>query len=126
MSEEDWIEELRQTDTDELEERFRQQEEIRKAVVAEVAADSGSTYPGRLPHGILVPAEQVADMVAVLVQPSDGCPNGSSFAVDADAADGQRLLQLSGVSARRLADHNSPTDPHGWLEGMGIELAAGA
>ncbi len=117
MTDDDWIEELRHGETDELHERFRQQEQIRQAVVATVA---GGSEP--LPHGIVAPAEVVAEMAAVLVRPSEQCPNGSSFAVGADAPDGHRRLRLSGAAARRLAEHLSPTDPRAWLQRLGIKL----
>ncbi len=66
------------------------------------------TYPSVLPkvfpYVISGPEKDVLEIIAGLIHPREGMPNGSSFAVTSDAKRGCRRIWLSKVSYDTLVE----------------------
>lgn len=80
------------------------------------------TYPSSLPHAIELPMEALESISMHLVLDDQDHPNGSSYAVDANARPGRRILRMSDASALRVAAWQRSDDPQAWLDQAGIDL----
>lgn len=61
-----------------------------------------TTLPECFPYALRAPSHSVENIIDMLVRGGPGVPNGSSFAVTADAPRGYRTLWLSEASYKTL------------------------